>query len=101
MPASVVFRAVTVAPGRQTAWFSFEWLPGDHPNRGPVAIIASPDSAGEVNAKLVIEDFGQCRAAQWHPQVYYEGQLSNLGQSAVGCRILAVYFPELQGDWSQ
>jgi hypothetical protein len=98
MPASVVFRTVTVAPGRQTVWFTFSWAPGDHPNKGPVYCIASPDHpADPAGIKLVVEDFGQARSPEG--PVGYGGLISNLGNQTVGCRILGVYFPELQQDW--
>lgn len=99
MPASEVFSTVTVAPGRQTVWFTFEWEPGDHPNRGPMACMAIPDSGGQAETKLVVEDFGMARHAPPHTYVFYGGLISNLGPNPTGCRILAAYFPELQQDW--
>src|SRR5262249_53723456 len=98
MPADLVFRTVTVAPGRQTVWFTFSWPPGQHPNRGPVLCLASPDNPGtHAEIQLVIEDFGQVRSTEG--PVYYKGLISNLGTQAVGCRIMCVYFPEFQSDW--
>jgi hypothetical protein len=99
MPADLVFRTVTVAPGRQTVWFTYGWQPGDHPNRGPILFMASPDSPTQPDedTKLVIEDYGQVRSKAG--PVYYAGLISNLGDKPVGCRIMGVYFPEFQQDW--
>lgn len=72
MPADFVFGGITVAPGRQTWWFTFSWQPGDHPNKGPVFCMASPDHPPTaVDIKLVIEDYAQCRSTQG--PVYYYG----------------------------
>jgi hypothetical protein len=100
MPAGFVFDTVTVAPGRKTVWFTFEWEPGDQPNRGPVVCMASPSSGGSVERKLVVEDFANCRHGPPQTYVFYAGLISNLGTEATGARIMGVYFPELQGDWS-
>jgi hypothetical protein len=99
MPADFVFRTVTVAPGRQTVWFTFSWQPGNHPNKGPILVMASPDRPAQptTDTKLVIEDYGQVRSIAG--PVYYGGLISNLGNQAVGARIMGVYFPEFQQDW--
>jgi hypothetical protein len=98
MAADFVFRTVTVAPGRKTVWFTFSWQPGQHPNKGPVFVMASPDHPEPAaDIQLVIEDYGQDRSTQG--PVYYKGLISNLGNETVGCRIMGVYFPEFQNDW--
>lgn len=98
MAADFVFRTVTVAPGRQTVWFTFSWPPGQHPNKGPVLCMASPDHpATQVDIKLVIEDYAQARSTAG--PVYYYGTISNLGTETVGARVMGVYFPEFQQDW--
>jgi hypothetical protein len=99
MPASFVFDAVTVAPGRQTAWFTFEWEPQDHPNKGPVVCMASPASGGQAQRQLVVEDFSMCRHSPPKTYVFYAGVISNLGTEPTFARIMGVYFPEFQGDW--
>jgi hypothetical protein len=98
MPASFVFGGITVAPGRQTWWFTFSWPPGQHPNKGPVFCVASPNHpADRVDIKLVIEDYAQARSTEG--PVYYYGLISNLGTETVGARMMGVYFPEFQSDW--
>jgi hypothetical protein len=98
MAADFVFRTVTVAPGNQTVWFTFSWAQGDHPNKGPVLCMASPDHPAQpADTKLVIENYGQARSAAG--PVYYGGNISNLGNQAVGARIMGVHFPEFQQDW--
>lgn len=85
-------------PGRKVVWFSSEWPPGQHPNRGPMVCMASPDGTN-VETRLVVEDFANCR----HPNgaVFYLGWISNLGAFATGSRVMMAYFPELQSDWEQ
>jgi hypothetical protein len=96
--ADFKFSTVTVAPGRKTVWFTFSWPPGQHPNKGPVLVQASPDHPKDnVDIKLVIEDYAQGRSTQG--PVYYYGTISNLGTEPVGARIFGVYFPEFQSDW--
>jgi hypothetical protein len=99
MPASVVFETVTVAVGDETVWFTFEWEPGNDPNRGPIVCMASPNSGGTAEAKLVVEEFATCRHGPPKTYVFYSRLISNLGTTPIGARILAVYFSELQGDW--
>jgi hypothetical protein len=98
MAADFVFGGITVAPGRQTWWFTFWWPPGQHPNKGPVFCMASPDHpATPTDIKLVIEDYAQARSVEG--PVYYYGTISNLGTQSVGARMMGVYFPEFQQDW--
>jgi len=98
MPADFTFGGITVAPGRQTWWFTYTWPPGDHPNKGPILFTASPGHPQDhVDVKLTIEDYSQARSAQG--PVYYYGLISNLGTEPVNARMFGVYFPEFQSDW--
>jgi hypothetical protein len=96
MAADFVFGGITVAPGRQTWWFTFSFP--NHPNKGPVLVQASPNHPQDhVDIKLVIEDYAQARSTQG--PVYYYGTISNLDTEPVGARMFGVYFPEFQSDW--
>jgi hypothetical protein len=83
MPADFTFSGITVAPGRQTWWFTL----------GPQETIPTPPA----DVKLAIEDYAQARSVQG--PVYYYGTISNLGTEAVTARMFGVYFPEFQSDW--
>jgi hypothetical protein len=97
MPESFVFDDMTVAPGRRTLSLGFEWPTKDHPSRGPVYLVATPDPRGPVEIKLVIEDFACCRHP--HGPVFYSCWISNLGTQSTGAKVMGVNFPEFQGDW--
>jgi hypothetical protein len=97
MPESFVFPGFTIEPGRRTVSLGFEWATKDHPSRGPICLMASPDPMGPVEIKLVIEDFANCRHP--HGVVFYSCWISNLGTRSTGAKIMGVNFPEFQGDW--
>jgi hypothetical protein len=103
MPASFVSGKWTIPPGNQSIGFTWLWPPtppGNHPNRGPMVCILSPDRpATPEEVKLSIDDFAQGRTTQG--PVYYSGLISNSCSQTVSARLLGVIFPEFQDQWSQ
>lgn len=101
MPEYFSFETVSVAPGRKTVWFEFDWqnIPGVGPNHGPIVVTASPKSHGDAETRLVVEDFAKCRNAPPKTEIFYFGNISNLGAQATFAKLEGVWFPELQGDF--
>jgi hypothetical protein len=98
MPADFVLGRWTIPPGNHVLWFTFWWQPGQHPNKGPVFCMLSPDHpATPEDVKLTIDNYAQARGPSG--PVYYYGLVSNSCSQSVGGRLMGVYFPEFQTDW--
>ena len=98
MPADFVLGRWTIPPGNDVLWFTFWWQPGQHPNKGPVFCMLSPDHpATPEDVKLTIDHYAQARGPSG--PVYYYGLVSNSCSQPVGGRLMGVYFPEFQTDW--
>jgi|SoimicMinimDraft_3_1059731.scaffolds.fasta_scaffold137712_2 hypothetical protein len=98
MPASFVSGRWTIPPGVHSTGFTWNWPPGQRPNKGPMVVILSPDHPPRPEeVKLSIDNFGQVRTQQG--PVIYSGSISNSSTQTVGARLLGVIFPEFQSQW--
>jgi hypothetical protein len=98
MAADFVTGRFTIPPGSNVLSFSFSWPPGQHPNKGPVFCMWSPDHpARPEDVKLTINSYAQARSVEG--PVYYFGLISNSCSQSVGARLMGIYSPEFQGDW--
>jgi hypothetical protein len=98
MPADFIQAKFTVPPGKHVLSFYFNWVAGNHPNKGPVVCIISPDNPPtDEEAKLIIEDFGCARKGSG--PVCYSGWITNTYSKPIKARLMGVYFPEFQSDW--
>jgi|SRR6516165_2879837 hypothetical protein len=97
MPANFVLGRWTVDPGLSVG-FSFSWPPGQHPNKGPVFVMLSPDRPPRPeDVKMTILNYAQARSVEG--PVYYYGDYTNSCSQTVQARLMGVYFPEFQTDW--
>jgi len=98
MAADFVLGRWTIPPGNDVLWFSFSWSPGQHPNKGPVFCMLSPDHPPKAeDVKMTISNYAQARSVEG--PVYYYGLISNSCSQTVSARLMGVYFPEFQSDW--
>src|SRR5262249_50274865 len=64
MPANFVLGRWTVAPGLSVG-FTFSWPPGQHPNKGPVFVMLSPDRPPRPeDVKITILNYAQARSVE-------------------------------------
>jgi hypothetical protein len=98
MPADFALGRWTIPPGHHVLSFWFAWPQGQHPNKGPVFVMLSPDHPKVAeDVKLIIDEYAEARSAEG--PVYYTGLISNTCSQAVQARLMGVYFPEFQHDW--
>jgi len=98
MPADFVVGPFTIGSGNPSVSFSFSWPPGQHPNKGLVFCMWSPNHPQQAeDVKLWITDYAMARGVSG--PVYYYGLLSDSCSRAVSARLTGVYFPEFQSDW--
>jgi hypothetical protein len=98
MPADFVVGPFTIGSGDPAASFSFSWSPGQHPNKGPVFCMFSPNHpAKPEEVRMWITDYAMGRSV--NGPVFYSGLVSNSCSQAVSARLMGVYFPEFQSDW--
>ena len=97
MPAEFVVGPFTIPPGEHVLWFSFSWAPGQHPNKGPVFCMWSPDHPAKPE-EVKLQLMAMHKVAL--PRVRFRlGLISNSCSQPVKARLMGVYFPEFQADW--
>lgn len=99
MPANFVVGDLTIPPGNNSTGFTFSWPPGQQPNKGPVFIMLSPNHPSRPeDVRLTVHPYSKCRSSSG--PVYYHFRVSNSCSQTVKARLMGVYFPEFQSDWS-